>query len=179
MKSFKLLFFLLSVSGSLYAQDLSVKDLTCEHKRNPIGIDARQPRFSWKITGTGNGIMQTAYSIRVSTDARFSSSKMVWQSGKTESEESVLIAYNGPELKSGQRYFWQVKVWDNKGRESKWSEIAFWETGLLPHQTGKQNGLKWKAIHCRYSPSPHFRKEFSLGQKCGKCKDLCNITWFL
>ena len=112
MKFFKLTLFMLSFSGSIYAQDLSVKDLTCEHKKNPIGIDFSQPRFSWKIYGTGNNILQSAYSIRVATNANFSSGKIVWQTGKTVSDESVLLAYKGPELKSGLRYFWQVKIWD-------------------------------------------------------------------
>ena len=73
--------------------------------------------------------MQTAYSIRVATDEKFSSSKIVWQSGKVESDESILQTYKGPDLKSGQRYFWQVKIWDNKGKESKWSAVCFLGNG--------------------------------------------------
>ena len=42
-----------------------MKDLTVEHKKNPVGIDISQPRFSWKVNGTGVNILQTAYSIRV------------------------------------------------------------------------------------------------------------------
>ena len=125
MKSFKLTFVFLCLFGGTYAQDLSVKELTCEHKKNPIGIDITLPRFSWKIYGKGNNIIQSAYFIRVATDGKFSSKNMIWQSGKTKSDESVLQVYKGADLKSGQRYFWQVKIWDNKGRESKWNEVAF------------------------------------------------------
>ncbi len=161
MKLFKLSLILLCFSGTLYGQDISVIDINCEHKKNPIGIDILQPRLSWKISGTGNSIMQKAYSIRVSSDSRFSSKSNVWQSGKTESGESVLIPYNGPELKTGQRYYWQVKVWDNKGRESKWSEVAFWEMGLLSISDWKAQWIEMKGDTVRYAPSPHFRKEFS------------------
>jgi len=59
-----------------------VNNLTAEHKVNPIGIDATQPRFSWKISATGNNVMQTAYQIRVATNASFSSSSVVWNSVK-------------------------------------------------------------------------------------------------
>ena len=106
MKSLKLTLIFLSLFGITFAQDLSLKELTVDHKVNPIGTDNKQPRFSWKIIGTRNNILQTAYSLRIATNEKFSSSKIVWQSGKVESDESILQSYKGPDLKSGQRYFW-------------------------------------------------------------------------
>jgi len=164
MKSLKLFLFLLIIPGFIFAQNLSVKDLTCEHKINPVGIDILQPRLSWKISGVGNNILQTAWSIRVATDPKFSSSKMVWRSGKVLSDESVLQVYNGPALKSGQRYFWQVMIWDNKGRSTRWSETAFWEMGLLSPSDWKARWIELEDDTNRYSPSPHFRKEFTVSK---------------
>ena len=129
MKSFKLILAFLSIFTVASSQDLSLKELTVDHKINPVGIGNKQPAFSWKIIEKGNNVMQTAYSIRVASDEKFSPSKLVWQSGKVESDESILQLYKGVELKSGQRYFWQVKIWDNKGKESKWSTPAFFEMG--------------------------------------------------
>ena len=146
------------------SQDLAVKDLTCDHKTNPIGIDNPKPRLSWKIYGTGNSIMQTSYSVRVATDTKFSSQSMVWESGKVVSDESILCSYGGKELISGQRYYWQVRIWDNKGRASKWSETAYWETGLLSDSDWKAKWIEMEGDTLQYSPSPHFRKEFALGK---------------
>lgn len=168
MRSIKLIFLLLLIAGTVFSQDLSVLDLTTEYKKNPVGIDAMQPRFSWKINGKGNDIMQTAYSIKVGSDQNLSSGKIVWQSGKVMSDESVLIPCNGPELKSGQRYFWQVKIWDNKNRESKWSETAFFEMGLLSPSDWKAKWIEMESDTNRYSPSPHFRKEFSIDKPVAK-----------
>jgi alpha-L-rhamnosidase len=170
MKSFKLSLILLCLMASTFAQDLSVKDLTCEHKRNPIGIDVMQPRFSWKIAGKGNSIMQREYSIRVATDEKFSSGKLVWQSGTIASEESVLQPYQGPELKSGQRYFWQVKIGDKQGKQSKWSETAFWEMGLLSKTDWKAKWIEMAGDTQRYSPSPHFRKEFPVAKSIASAR---------
>jgi len=164
MKSFTLTLVFLCFLGSAFSQSLSLKDMTCEHKKNPLGIDVLKPRFSWKIIGTGNNILQTAYSLRISTDKKFPSDKIVWQSGKIESGESILQEYKGIDLKSGQRYFWQVKVWDNKGRESKWSEVAFFEMGLLSDSEWKAKWIEMEGDTQRYSPAPHFRKEFSVGK---------------
>jgi alpha-L-rhamnosidase len=170
MKALKLLLLMIIASCNLFAQDIILKDLTIEHKKNPLGIDVQHPRFSWKIISSGFNIMQTAYSIRVSTDTKFSSPKIVWQSGKISSDESVLVEYNGSELKPRQKYFWQVKVWDEKGKESKWSETAFWETGLLVSSNWKAKWIEMKGDTLRYSPSPHFRKEFSLAKSVANAR---------
>jgi alpha-L-rhamnosidase len=162
MKPSYMFLIMLFLSGNIFSQDLSVGYLTCEHKKNPIGIDISQPRFSWKLEGTGRNILQSAYSVRVATDEKFSNVKTIWQSGKIQSGESVLISYAGPELKSGQRYFWQVKIWDNKSRESKWSETAFFEMGLLYLNEWKAKWIEFEGDTNRYAPSPHFRKEISI-----------------
>jgi alpha-L-rhamnosidase len=146
------------------AQDLSVMDLSCDHKVNPMGIDNSKPRLSWKISGSGNNILQTAYSIRVATDTKFSSGKISWESGKIASGESILIPYGGSELKSGVKYFWQVRIWDNKGKASKWSETASWEMGLLAESDWKAKWIEMEGDTLQYAPSPHFRKEFSVGK---------------
>jgi hypothetical protein len=46
MKSLRLAIFFLSLFGVTFAQDLAVKDLTVDHKINPIGIGNKQPGFS-------------------------------------------------------------------------------------------------------------------------------------
>ncbi|HOX75601.1 MAG TPA: glycoside hydrolase family 78 protein [Bacteroidales bacterium] len=162
MKQLKISILLFIISGSLIAQSLTVSDLTCEFRINPVGIDVPQPRLSWKISGTGNNIMQTAYMVRVSADPKFSSSKIVWESGKVLSDESHLVPYKGSGLRSGQRYFWQVRIWDNKGRSTKWSPAAYWEMGLLSPSDWKAKWIELEDDTNRYSPSPHFRKEFTI-----------------
>jgi alpha-L-rhamnosidase len=164
MKSYLLTFAFLAFLGNAFAQDLAVKDLTVDHKVNPVGIADKNPGFSWKIKGTGNNIMQKYYLLKVATDMNFSPLKTVWQSGKTESDQSVLNAYNGPALKSGQRYFWQVKIWDNNGKESKWSPVAYWEMGLLDASEWKAKWIEMKNDTLRYAPSPLFRKEFQVAK---------------
>ncbi|MDO7742959.1 MAG: alpha-L-rhamnosidase, partial [Pedobacter sp.] len=121
--------FTLSVS----AQQLQVSDLKTEYQENPLNINATAPRLSWKIRSAQRNVMQTAYQIRVGTDsANLSAGKsLVWNSGKLKSEVSVFLPYGGTRLKPNTKYYWQVKVKDNQGKESAWSATNSWRTGLF------------------------------------------------
>lgn len=130
MKSFFVLA-LLALTVPVSAQKLKVYSPACEHKINPVGLHTNQPRLSWKLRSEGTDVMQTAYRIRVGKTPSFRKGDIIWDSGKVDSDSSVLVSYKGPALQSGARYFWQVKVWDNKKNESAWSEAAFWEMGLF------------------------------------------------
>jgi alpha-L-rhamnosidase len=55
--SILLLFFSLTIMiGS--AQKLQVKELTCESQENPLGIDVKDPHFSWKLITSQRDIKQ-------------------------------------------------------------------------------------------------------------------------
>ncbi|MFE1957878.1 alpha-L-rhamnosidase [Streptomyces sp. NPDC059479] len=103
---------------------------TVEYVRNPLGLDTSQPRLSWPLVADRPGQTQSAYQVRVATDPRRLSRPDVWDSGRTESGDSVLVPYAGPPLKSRTRYHWSVRVWDGDGRASGWSEPSWWESGL-------------------------------------------------
>lgn len=77
MKKNNLIIFLLLLFTGANAQSISVNDLSCEHKINPVGIETPQPRLSWKLKSAANRVMQQAYQIRVATTPSFSSSNVV------------------------------------------------------------------------------------------------------
>ena len=110
-------------------------DLRCEFARNPLGIDAVRPRLSWKLEATSGarGQSQSAYRVTVaSTEAFLAAGEAdLWDSGKVLSIRQLLIEFEGPPLRSGERCFWRVLVWDQDGRISEPSEISWWEMGLL------------------------------------------------
>ena len=71
-------------------------DLRTEYRVNPMGLIAKAPRFSWKMQSQEKDTLQTAYEIHV-TDEK---GKLVWNSGKRASDQSVLIPYEGEALAS-------------------------------------------------------------------------------
>jgi alpha-L-rhamnosidase len=44
-----------------------VLGLRCEHLENPLGIDANQPRLSWKLESSERAQGQTAYRVLVAS----------------------------------------------------------------------------------------------------------------
>lgn len=157
---------------NLSAQDFSVTGLSCEHRNNPLGLDAAAPRFSWETKTGTRGWLQSAYEIQTSVSQDFSDKNLVWDSGKITSDASVLQSYRGAQLHSGTRYWWRVKVWDQQNKESAWSEPAWWETALLSASDWKATWVEpeQEANPPRYSPSPLLRKEFSITKKVASAR---------
>src|SRR5450432_1574141 len=101
---------------------LHVTNLLCENLSNPIGVDNTQPEFSWQLSSDKRNTMQTAYEVRVGKDQSLQAGKnLLWSSGKINSDESVQAPYKGIGLQPGEKYYWQVRVWDNSGAASAWS----------------------------------------------------------
>jgi alpha-L-rhamnosidase len=126
-------------------EQLVVSCLTCESLTNPLGIDSKAPHLSWKIESTEYHVMQTGYQVVVAeTKENVLNGVYLWDTGKINSDQSINIRYDGPTLQSRERRYWKVRVWDNKGRVSSWSEIAFWEMGLLQENDWK---AKWVVPH--------------------------------
>lgn len=128
-------------------------DLRCEYQRNPLNIDAQNPRFSWNY-GIEEG-KQTAYRIIVKDEQ----GNFVWDSGRKEEAKMTHIIYEGTPLISFQKYAWTVTAWDEKKQEAC-SETNYFQMGCLDKSQWK---AKWISIDSK-QPA-YFKKEFVLAQK--------------
>ncbi len=120
-------------TSSAAAAQVKVTALTTERQTNPLGIDARNPRFGWRLTSTAKGQLQGRYQITVGTTP---GGKDVWDSGPTASAQSTDISYGGSPLAPNRTYFWRVRIWDAQGRPSAYSPVARFDTGLDAWQAG-------------------------------------------
>jgi len=112
--------------------------------------------------------MQTARHILVASSPEMlrEGKADIWDSGRVESDGSVLVPYEGKPLVPDHRYYWTVKVYTTRG-ESPWSEVAEWGTGPMGEAGWRGRWIGWEApfewdvedVHSRLS-SRYLRKEF-------------------
>ena len=122
------------------ANDAELNNLRCEYHNNPLGIDITSPRLSWITQSDNRGWKQSAYQILVASSQENLDQDRgdLWDSGKTQAGQSIQIPYAGKPLLSHGQCFWKVKVWDQNGAASPWSQTATWSMGLL-------NEADWQA----------------------------------
>jgi alpha-L-rhamnosidase len=137
-----------------------VTPIRFEHLREPLGIGVASPRLSWRIEDAADNWRQSAYEIQSSDDT----GAAIWSSGRIESGESVLRAWPGAPLRSRERQFLRVRVWDAHGDESPWSEPSPVEAGLLDASDWAARFVTpdWDEDTTIDQPSPLLRRAFSL-----------------
>lgn len=147
----------------------TLEKLRCEYQETPMGLEVLTPRLSWQMKATNRGAKQTAYQILVAdneADLKKDNGN-VWNSGMVKSEQSIKIDYAGKPLESRKRYFWKVKIWNEKNKPTLYSEPSWWEMALLKkedwsaHWIGK-NGTDGKSIE--------LQKEFNLGKRATRAR---------
>ena len=157
---------------------IRIYDLRTEMLKNPEGIDALNPRLSWKIGGESRGLHQTAYRILVASSAEklADDTADLWDSGKQNSSRTNGIKYQGKDLQSSQDVYWKVKVWTNN-QENPWSATSHWSMGLLHFKDWKGRWIgmdsltpsdrdeKFSKLSARY-----FRKTYRLPKQIKSAK---------
>lgn len=126
-------FILLLCSFSQPGNGLKIAKLLCNHTENPTVIDNPVPNFSWQLQSSLRNQSQSAYRILIADnldDVKKSQGK-IWDSKKVVSDASILVRYNGKKLSPAHKYFWKVKVWNQDGIESEWSDAGSFQTGLF------------------------------------------------
>nr|WP_314895701.1 family 78 glycoside hydrolase catalytic domain [uncultured Flavobacterium sp.] len=164
MKKNILILLFICFNTIVFAQ-VDLRNLTVENASNPIGIGVKTPRFSWQLVSNKRNVKQTAYEIQVKEG-----NNTVWSSGKVASEASIFNKYGGSSLISNAKYIWQVRVWDNQGKTSKWATASF-GTALLNSNEWKAtwigSGLKSDTVN---GVVPMFRKSFLANKKVVSAK---------
>jgi len=113
-------------------------DLKVAEAANAIGIDGPPPILRWSIKASRKDVHQKAYQVRIATNPDRLAKADVWDSGRMESNRSRIAIPESVKLLGGERYCWQVRIWDRRGEESDWSKPSHFSTAL-----GKED---WSAV---------------------------------
>jgi len=133
-----------------------LKDLKVEYRKNPIGLDV-SPRFSWKLSGELKDTIQESYQIQVIKDG-----KMSWDSGRVQSDQSILVPYAGKALEPMAEYLVKVNVWDNHGQMD--DAAAAFETGLMTEDNWKAKWITHR-LPADETACPVFVKRFHIKEE--------------
>ena len=130
---------------SVAAQEFSVVNPLCEYRRDPVGINTLEPRFSWQTSSLQRGFEQSAYELVVGDDrAAVAAGKgNLWRVKRREAR-SLHVSYEGKALKAGSQYYWSVRVYDAAGNVSAWSPVSSFSTGLMTPDDW--SGARWIAL---------------------------------
>jgi hypothetical protein len=155
---------MLFAGPSAPAGSLTLSNLRCEYRVNPLGIDAERPRLSWVLHSARRGERQTAYRVLAASSDHALRSGLgdLWDSGKVSSADSIQVEYRGKPLRSHQRCWWKVRTWGALGAASDWSAPASWSMGLLSSADWKARWISRPAPNLPETPAPLFRKEFKI-----------------
>jgi alpha-L-rhamnosidase len=145
---------------------LTVSDLRCEYRVEPLGIDVLRPRLGWQLNSQERGQSQGAYQVLVASSRRLLSENKgdLWDSKKISSSQSIQIVYSGSPLKSGQHCYWKLRVWNQEDKPTPWSAPTRWTMGLLNSQDWKAKWIGFfpKETGQEGTPAPYLRKTFTL-----------------
>ncbi|MBP3711309.1 MAG: family 78 glycoside hydrolase catalytic domain [Bacteroidaceae bacterium] len=156
-------------------QSAAGSDLTgyrvCRMKE-PAGI-TRTAQFTWQTVSQKPNVKQMAYRVLVATsEADLKKERnLLWDSGRTNSDESLNVPYQGRRLPYQSRVFWQVEVWLSTG-EHLVSPVQSFLTGLKTFDAKAQ----WIGIDdadhivkgendSRDLPARYLRRAFFVGGK--------------
>lgn len=117
--------------------------LRCEHRVDPLGIGSGAPVLDWQLEAADpreRGLSQSAYQVVAESDGQ-----VVWDSGRVESSETTEVRFGRQPLRSGQVVHWKVRVWDQDGRASPWSDEALFSVGLLDPSDWQASWIGWDA----------------------------------
>jgi len=156
---FSLLFFTIFIDAIAQIQ---VTGLFVENKINPLGIDKLYPGLSWQLYSSGRNVTQSAFNVRVSEDPESleKGENLIYSTGKIFSDQSVYVPFTGNTLKFAHKYYWQVRVWDQRDKASKWSKPGFWVMGIMSPANWTANWIQKNFSTKESCVSPVFRKEF-------------------
>ncbi|EKU74390.1 MULTISPECIES: alpha-L-rhamnosidase [Sphingobium] len=152
---------------------LRILDLRADYLVEPLGLETRHPRLSWRLESDRRGVMQRSYRIRATADR--DGAHLLWDSGPVDSDACFDIPYGGPPLQSMQRIWWDVAIVDNQGEQAQ-SAQSWFEGGLLAPEdwhadwieaedegaaADRAAGLQWIWSADPLDPRPHgFRLDF-------------------
>ena len=146
--------------GRGYPPDALRIEPRTEYLKDPVGIDSRHPRFTWRLEAVDAGLTQQGYLLTVSSDSNDlkTGTRALWRTQAASTAQRA--EYAGRPLQPFTTYYWQVTIRDGRGRIHA-SPVARFETGMMDVSDWKGAWISDEgSVDLR--AAPHLRKEFEV-----------------
>lgn len=134
------------------------------HAPNNIGVQETTPRISWKIQDAASEFTQRSYEIELSEHVATIQTPRV-ATVKIVSAQRFLVPWPfSKPLQSRQKVSVRVRIWDQEGNCTDWSEACHLEVGLLDRADWhcERIAAPWGPGTSAPDPEQVFRKEFGI-----------------
>jgi len=142
---------------------MKISNMKTQNRQDPLGIDIKNPSFSWNIETKQQDWIQEAYRILVSDNKEELKNDIgkMWDSKRVNLKNMNHILYEGSPLVSNSQYFWKVFVWKKGKNEPTVSNISCFTTGLFDQSDwqGKWIGEKEDRVNHIYRKQFEIEKE--------------------
>ncbi len=156
---------LLFISSSIQENPVKIIDLKTEYLEKPIGLDTKEPRFSWKFdNGSFDG--QTSYTIYLGTDSSEVANKTGDQWETTFKTDKQFVSYKGKPLRPFTKYYWSVEV-RNLPQGNNPKAISSFQTGMMNQDNWKGSWIT-DSENVDLKPVPYFRKKVAVKKEIKK-----------
>jgi len=139
---------------------VTIASVCFEHHREALGTGEDRPRLSWIVATAMAGWRQVGYEMQTyGSDGRLRQ-----QTGRIESDQSVLVPWPFEPLSSREHLTVRMRVWGSDGQPSAWSTHASVEAGLLHTDDWIARFVTpdWEEDTSRPQPAPLLRREFDV-----------------
>jgi alpha-L-rhamnosidase len=142
------------------AAGIAIADVRFEHMRDAFGIGTPHPRVSWTVANAPDDWQQAGYEIESFT----ADGQPLAQTGRVESNESVLLDWPFAPLASREQLTLRVRAWGADDQPSAWSAPAPVEAGLLAPSDWDARFVTpdWDEDTSKAQPNPLLRREFEV-----------------
>ena len=150
---------------------LKVSEISMDYLKQPMGV-TKLPQFGWVLESEKRNLQQKFYQLQIGFEKDFSN--ILYDSGIVESDESVHVFIDNVQLESARKYFVRVRVMDNHGETSPWSQEADFVSALLSNKEWQASFISAETKEdAENSKGTYLRKAFKVK---GKVKEAYAFT---
>lgn len=158
------------VNKSLFSQ--TAINLKTEDLVKPTGLTTPNPLLSWELKLPTKTTKQSGYQIIVASSEANLKKNLgdIWDTKKVVSNQTSLFEYKGKTLETNKKYFWKVKLWNEKAKPMAWSLPTNFQMGNLEKLVWTANWIGKIDTEKKGIKALDFQKEFKLAKRATKIK---------